>query len=95
MLAPATGARPNIHRTNYCTVIVVSNLLIITGPPKLCCDSAQLNTLDENVKLVANFIMRCPSCFNNLLAHICELTCSPHQSQFVKVTDIDMGDEGM
>lgn len=31
---------------------------------------------------------RCPACFYNLMNLFCELTCSPHQSQFMNVTNI-------
>lgn len=31
---------------------------------------------------------RCPACFTNLMDLFCELTCSPHQSQFMNATVI-------
>lgn len=31
-------------------------------------------------------LFRCPSCFHNLINLFCELTCSPHQSEFMNVT---------
>ncbi|KAH0617771.1 hypothetical protein JD844_016346 [Phrynosoma platyrhinos] len=34
----------------------------------------------------ADFLSRCPSCFYNLMNLFCELTCSPHQSEFLNVT---------
>lgn len=34
-------------------------------------------------------LYRCPACFFNLMNLFCELTCSPHQSQFMNGTKID------
>lgn len=33
-------------------------------------------------------VHRCPACFFNLMNLFCELTCSPHQSQFMNSTKI-------
>lgn len=51
-----------------------------------CCDTEQVTTLDENLKLAENFLARCPSCMNNLAKTFCEMTCSPRQSLFLNVT---------
>ncbi|XP_074056173.1 NPC intracellular cholesterol transporter 1-like [Macrotis lagotis] len=53
----------------------------------LCCDVQQLQTLKNNLQLPLQFLSRCPSCFYNLLNLFCELTCSPQQSQFLKITE--------
>ncbi|XP_012258607.2 NPC intracellular cholesterol transporter 1 isoform X2 [Athalia rosae] len=55
---------------------------------RTCCSSEQLITLNNNVEIAANFLQRCPSCMNNLVKHICEFTCSPVQSNFMNVTNI-------
>lgn len=34
-------------------------------------------------------VRRCPACFFNLMNLFCELTCSPHQSQFVNATQFN------
>ncbi|XP_042299315.1 NPC intracellular cholesterol transporter 1-like [Sceloporus undulatus] len=52
----------------------------------LCCDVQQLHTLKNNMELPLQFLSRCPSCFYNLMNLFCELTCSPHQSEFLNVT---------
>lgn len=31
-------------------------------------------------------VYSCPACFFNLMNLFCELTCSPHQSQFMNAT---------
>ncbi|KAL7984357.1 hypothetical protein Chor_002927, partial [Crotalus horridus] len=52
----------------------------------LCCDVQQLQTLKSNLELALQFLSRCPSCFYNFINLFCELTCSPHQSEFMNVT---------
>ncbi|XP_031634860.1 NPC intracellular cholesterol transporter 1 isoform X2 [Contarinia nasturtii] len=61
---------------------------------KTCCDAEQIDVLNKNVKLAANFLQRCPSCFTNLVRHICEFTCSPEQSSFMKVIEKEKGENG-
>lgn len=43
---------------------------------------------NDNIRLAANLLNRCPSCMNNLARHICEFTCSPVQSNFINVLKI-------
>ncbi|KAK0166490.1 hypothetical protein PV328_004905 [Microctonus aethiopoides] len=54
---------------------------------KTCCSTPQLEALDNNLGMVANFLARCPSCLDNLIKHYCEFTCSPFQSTFMNVTE--------
>uniref|UniRef100_A0A3Q2P552 Niemann-Pick disease, type C1 n=1 Tax=Fundulus heteroclitus TaxID=8078 RepID=A0A3Q2P552_FUNHE len=58
------------------------------GNRSLCCNVAQLETLKASLQLPLQFLSRCPSCFYNLMNLFCELTCSPHQSQFMNATKI-------
>lgn len=58
------------------------------GNQSLCCDVNQLNTLKGSLQLPLQFLSRCPACFSNLMNLFCELTCSPHQSQFMNATKI-------
>ncbi|XP_053872581.1 NPC intracellular cholesterol transporter 1 [Malaclemys terrapin pileata] len=53
----------------------------------VCCDVQQLQTLKNNLQLPLQFLSRCPSCFYNLINLFCELTCSPHQVDFLNVTN--------
>jgi Niemann-Pick C1 protein len=62
--------------------------------PSTCCDTKQLETLDNQVGLAANFLSRCPSCLQNLVAHICDMTCSPEQSRFINVTQTEKDENG-
>ncbi|CAJ1072507.1 NPC intracellular cholesterol transporter 1 [Xyrichtys novacula] len=59
------------------------------GNKSLCCDTDQLRTLKGSLQLPLQFLSRCPACFFNLMNLFCELTCSPHQSQFMNATKIN------
>ncbi|CRL00933.1 CLUMA_CG014191, isoform A, partial [Clunio marinus] len=52
-----------------------------------CCDIEQIKDLVNGVATAASILNRCPSCFANFLQPICEFTCSPHQSSFIKVVE--------
>ncbi|XP_070796687.1 NPC intracellular cholesterol transporter 1 isoform X1 [Pituophis catenifer annectens] len=52
----------------------------------LCCDVQQLQILKSSLELPLQFLSRCPSCFHNFINLFCELTCSPHQSEFLNIT---------
>ncbi|XP_041659229.1 NPC intracellular cholesterol transporter 1 [Cheilinus undulatus] len=58
------------------------------GNRSLCCDTTQLHTLKGSLQLPLQFLSRCPACFFNLMNLFCELTCSPHQSQFMNATQV-------
>ncbi|XP_035915743.1 NPC intracellular cholesterol transporter 1-like isoform X1 [Anopheles stephensi] len=59
------------------------------GNINTCCDAAQVEVLNKNVALAANFLARCPSCMANLVRHMCDFTCSPQQSSFMKVVSTE------
>ncbi|KAM9845012.1 NPC intracellular cholesterol transporter 1 [Aulostomus maculatus] len=56
------------------------------GDRNICCNADQLRTLKGSLQLPLQFLSRCPACFYNLMNLFCELTCSPHQSQFMNAT---------
>ncbi|KAM8850870.1 LOW QUALITY PROTEIN: NPC intracellular cholesterol transporter 1 [Spinachia spinachia] len=59
------------------------------GDRGLCCDVDQLKSLKGSLQLPLQFLSRCPACFNNFMNLFCELTCSPHQSQFMNTTQLN------
>ncbi|XP_034097515.1 NPC intracellular cholesterol transporter 1 [Drosophila albomicans] len=67
--------------------------LLENNEKNFCCDTDQMKILNDNVKLAAAILDRCPSCMVNLVRHICEFTCSPVQSEFAKIvsTEINNG----
>ncbi|KAJ8923333.1 hypothetical protein NQ315_001891 [Exocentrus adspersus] len=56
------------------------------SPEATCCDVQQLKSFDSNIVMAANFLKRCPSCMQNLVNHLCDMTCSTNQSKFINVT---------
>ncbi|EHA19658.1 hypothetical protein CBS147343_3071 [Aspergillus niger] len=57
------------------------------GP--VCCLDEQIDALSKNLKLAEGIIASCPACKDNFFNIFCTFTCSPDQSLFVNVTDID------
>ncbi|XP_061379170.1 NPC intracellular cholesterol transporter 1 isoform X2 [Danaus plexippus] len=54
-----------------------------------CCDADQLKNFNANIGIALNLLNRCPTCVNNFLKHICALTCSPKQSEFLNPVKIE------
>lgn len=53
-----------------------------------CCSLKQLKSLDMSLSLSKAVLIRCPSCSDNFAHLHCINTCSPNQSQTVKVTKV-------
>jgi Niemann-Pick C1 protein len=52
-----------------------------------CCGADQLNTFNSDVSGVPRQLLaRCPACYLNFRAFLCDLTCSPKQSEFLVIT---------
>lgn len=49
---------------------------------QLCCDVDQIITMVDGFALTAPF-SRCPTCTKNMIAHICQFSCSPNQDGFI------------
>lgn len=70
-----------------CFRIITHFLFILldeTANPDVCCDTDQAETMLENFKMTAIF-SRCPSCLNNLIAHLCVFSCGPNQADFIEM----------
>lgn len=52
---------------------------------RTCCDYNQLKTFDQEVNKL-QLGNTCLGCVKNIKAHLCQVTCSPRQSDFIKVT---------
>lgn len=65
-------------------------LVEVCGPQyadtPVCCTSAQVKTLRDNIGRAELMIASCPACKNNFRAFFCAFTCSPSQGAFVQVT---------
>ncbi|KZV64818.1 multidrug efflux transporter AcrB transmembrane domain-containing protein [Peniophora sp. CONT] len=53
---------------------------------EVCCNSEQLEQLQDNLAKAETLISSCPACRNNFRSFFCQFTCSPSQSSFVNVT---------
>ncbi|XP_054467753.1 NPC1-like intracellular cholesterol transporter 1 [Anoplopoma fimbria] len=58
------------------------------GSTTACCSIKQLSTLEMSLALSKAVLVRCPSCAENFAHLHCINTCSPNQSQTVKVTKV-------
>lgn len=57
---------------------------------KVCCDSAQVGTLNDQIKVAKGLFQRCPACYNNFLRHFCMITCDPNMSLWFDIPDGDL-----
>lgn len=53
---------------------------------RVCCSPPQIKALESNLKKVDALIASCPACKKNFYDFFCDFSCSPNQSNFVKVT---------
>lgn len=51
-----------------------------------CCDEVQLGHLENDLSFPKQLMTRCPACFINFKAFLCDFTCSPKQREFLVVT---------
>ncbi|XP_076646594.1 NPC intracellular cholesterol transporter 1 homolog 1b [Halictus rubicundus] len=58
-----------------------------TDTPELCCDTANMDTLINQMKMVEGIFGRCPTCVKNAFKLICDMSCSPVQSTFLRVVE--------
>ncbi|KAJ0176158.1 hypothetical protein K1T71_008332 [Dendrolimus kikuchii] len=52
---------------------------------KTCCDQEQVRKMSDSLTLADSILGRCPTCVRNFARQICEMNCSPDQSNFVDV----------
>ncbi|KAJ9244546.1 hypothetical protein DTO271D3_3944 [Paecilomyces variotii] len=62
------------------------------GP--VCCKEEQVDALGKNLKLAEGIIASCPACRENFFNTFCTFTCSPDQSLFVNVTQVEKNSAG-
>uniref|UniRef100_A0A665VGI9 SSD domain-containing protein n=1 Tax=Echeneis naucrates TaxID=173247 RepID=A0A665VGI9_ECHNA len=69
----------------YFTTIVTTLFAAILNLYTLTC----LSYIWVRLLTLTSSLSRCPACFFNLMNLFCELTCSPHQSQFMVATKVN------
>ncbi|CAH1435314.1 unnamed protein product [Lactuca virosa] len=77
---------PSVKPDDLLSAKIQSLCPTISG--NICCTEVQFDTLRTQVQQAIPFLVGCPACLRNFLNLFCELTCSPHQSQFINVTSI-------
>ncbi|KAF9419459.1 hypothetical protein HW555_003959 [Spodoptera exigua] len=70
----------NTIMKKYCPSIAAGGLS--------CCSDEQLDNLASKIMPAENLLQRCPSCFENFVQHICGMTCSPNQSDFLYPAEV-------
>lgn len=55
---------------------------------KVCCTKDQIGNLKKSLKKAETIIASCPACKENFFQFFCTFTCSPDQSLFVNVTEV-------
>ncbi|VDM43668.1 unnamed protein product [Toxocara canis] len=67
---------------------IFRKLKLPDGENEFCCDGAQLEHLASQMTLPRQLLSRCPSCFANFIQLWCDFTCSPRQSDFLRITAV-------
>lgn len=63
--------------------------------PYLCCDADQVYELEQSFAIPRQLgLDQCPSCSQNWRSNFCQLTCSPKQSDFIRVINTTQMDDG-
>ncbi|ORZ33057.1 hypothetical protein BCR44DRAFT_1439021 [Catenaria anguillulae PL171] len=55
----------------------------------VCCDPAQLATLESSITIAERFVSACPACWQNMQAFWCDFICHPDQASFLNVTAVE------
>lgn len=65
------------------------------GPNKTetCCNKQQINRIYKSMSLPEQLMSRCPACYTNFRAFLCDLTCNPDMQNFLQVTKEDSYNE--
>ena len=56
---------------------------------ELCCSPDQIVDLVTNLALPRSILAHCPSCYYNFRQSFCYFTCSPKQSDFIKINETE------
>lgn len=74
-----------MHNSNLCyqfnSFLFYSNFFL-----SVC---VQIAKMIEKLQLASTLLKRCPSCLHNFLQNVCDLTCDPNQSHFMKPQGFD------
>ncbi|XP_074041055.1 NPC intracellular cholesterol transporter 1 isoform X3 [Leptinotarsa decemlineata] len=80
---PYSGPAKPLNNTSALEILKRRCPALASEP--VCCSPSQIFNFDHNLAIAESLLSRCPACFNNFLEQICELSCSPKQSTFMKI----------
>ena len=60
--------------------------------PYFCCDQENIGEMAASLVLASSQFARCPVCYYNFRQSICQMSCSPRQSDFMKITNLTSAD---
>lgn len=78
--------RSRLGNNNFQFLIRESLSAISAEPPKTCCDAGQIGEMNEGMRMAESIFGRCATCVKNMFRLICDITCGPEQSRYMKVT---------
>ena len=55
--------------------------------PKFCCTPQQIEDMHTGFEMAKQLLNKCPTCYLNFRKNFCASTCSPVQSQFLRVSN--------
>ena len=64
-----------------------------TDTPEVCCDVDNIKFLVKQMGMGEGILGRCRTCLINAFKLICDLSCSPEQSRFMRVSKADVNNE--
>jgi hypothetical protein len=50
-----------------------------------CCNAAQIERLFDAISIPRQLMTRCPACFYNFKALVCDFSCNPNQNEFLTI----------
>ena len=83
------GPAQKLRSDSLATLQTVCPELVEEYGDQFCCSSGQVEQLVSSLAIPQNLIGHCPSCFHNLRQSFCYFTCSPKQSEFMKVNETE------
>ncbi|XP_037931979.1 NPC intracellular cholesterol transporter 1 homolog 1b-like [Teleopsis dalmanni] len=64
-------------------VLMLLPVLLLRCEIELCCDAAQIYTMDAGMTQADGIYARCPTCVLNMALSICWMTCGQNQTEFL------------
>ena len=83
------GPARKLDEDNLATLATVCPELIEEYGDELCCSPDQIADLITNLALHRSILAHCPSCYYNFRQSFCHFSCSPKQSDFIRINETE------